>query len=238
MKALLRLIYDLQEGPSEADILLYPRSDVKIREVDPFGYLKGKFGVIHGRSRRGQTGWPFGPNAVAMDVFRLTHENWKNGLFDYKAAMLVEADCVPLRRTWLRELSEEWSGQSKLVLGHWDGSGKVIQPPISHVNGNLLFHPKIVDEIPDMAYGDVPVWGWDMAFWKQIAPFATPSRLIFNDYRLNTKNKPLTTPERLFQPRFHTHPENPLYGQELHPCYIHGCKGMTAIKYVREQLLA
>lgn len=237
MRELLRLICDLQEGPSNADILLFPRKDTKFRDTTSFDFVGKKFGFTKGRSRRIISGWPWGPNAVAMDVFRLTYENWKNGLFPYKAVLLMEADCVPLRPTWLKELSDEWDNQSKLVLGSWDGSGTIIQAPISHVNGNMMFHPKLVDFIPGLAYDDVPKAGWDMAYWKQIAPHATPSRLIFNDYRLNTTNNPLKTSERLFRPRFHDQPDNPLFGEELHPCYVHGCKGMAAINYVRQKFL-
>jgi hypothetical protein len=237
MLELLRLIYDLQQEPSNADILIFPRKDTKTRDIHCFDFLKGKFDVYRGRSRRIVAGWPFGPNAVAMDVFRLMYETWMVGSFIYKAVLLMESDCVPLRPSWIAELGEEWDKQSKLVLGHWDGSGTVIKPPTSHVNGNLLFHPSIVDNVRELAYDDLPRWGWDMAYWTKIAPFATPSRLIYNDYRLNTTNNPLVTPERLFRPRFHTHPENPLFGQELNPCWVHGSKGTKAIEYVRQRFL-
>jgi hypothetical protein len=235
MLALLRLIYDLQKKPADADILVFPRKDTKIRDVTCFDYLKGKFGVYRGRSRRIISGWPHGPNAVAMDVFRLMYETWLAGTFEYKAVLLMEADCVPLRPTWIKELSDEWDSQKNLVLGHWDGSGTVIKPPTSHMNGNLLFHPKLIEHVREMAYGDIPVWGWDMAFWHLFCPYSTPSRLIFNDYRMNTPNNPIKNSDWLFRPRVHTHPENPLYGQELNPCWLHGTKGMKAIEMVREK---
>ena len=103
-------------------------------------------------------------------------------------------------------------------------------------SGNLLFHPKIADEIPALLSADVPAAGWDMAFWPQMAPFTTPSRLIYNDYRLNTTNNPLPDAERLFRPHCHTYPDNPLVGQALNPCWLHGVKkSAKAIKYVRER---
>jgi hypothetical protein len=237
MLELLRLIYDLQQEPSNADILIFPRKDTKTRDIHCFDFLKGKFDVYRGRSRRIVAGWPFGPNAVAMDVFRLMYETWMVGSFIYKAVLLMESDCVPLRASWIRELSEEWDSQSKLILGHWDGSGTVLQPPTSHVNGNLMFHPKVVEHVRDLAYGEIPVWGWDMAFWPQLAPHTTPSKLIFNDYRLNTPRNPMVDEKRLFQPRWHTHPDNPLYAKILNPCWVHGCKGKEAINYVRSKLL-
>jgi hypothetical protein len=237
MRALLRLIYDVQSEPSNADILLYPRRDTKIRDLNCYEYLRGKFGLEYGRSRRQLQGWPHGPNAQAMDIFRQTYESWRAGMFNYKAVLLMEADCVPLRASWLRELHEEWDSQSGEALGHWDGSGKVLYAPKSHMNGNMLFHPELVHHVQDLAYADAPNGGWDMIFWPQIAPHATPSRLIYNDYRLNTTNNPLKTPERLFRPRFHSDPENPLHGQELNPCWLHGCKGTVAIDMVRKKLL-
>lgn len=235
MLALLQLIYDLQADVPLADILVYPRKDTKIRDSGAFDFLQGKFTLIKGRSRRILSGWPHGPNGLAMDVFRLTWDAYQAGQFPYQAVLLMEADCVPLRPSWIRELAEEWSSQSKLLLGHWDGSGTTLRPPISHLNGNLLFHPRIVEHVPKLAAPDVPNGGWDMAFWPQLAPYATPSRLIYNDYRLNTKNNPLLTPDRLFQPRYHRHPENPLVGEELHPCWLHGTKDFRAIAMVRER---
>lgn len=185
------------------------------------------------------SGWPHGPNALAMDAMIHCHKAWKEGKFQYKAALLMEADCVPLTRTWIDDLGQEWDGQTKSFLGHWDGSGKVIKAPTSHMNGNLLFHPSIIDhpEINGCVYGEIPRNGWDMNWWQRMAPHCTPSRLIFSDYKLNTANNPLPNPERLFMPRFHAHPDNPLHGQELHPSWVHGCKGLKAQQYVRAKLL-
>lgn len=237
MKELLRLIYDLQVGPANADILIYPRKDTKLRDPHQFDYLGDKFGLYLGRSKRIIAGWPHGPNALAMDAFKLCYDLWRFGGFNYKCGLLMEADCVPLRPLWIDELLKEWDSQTKLVLGHWDGSGTVIKAPTSHMNGNIMFNPKIVEMVPEMVGNDVPRNGWDMAWWQRMAPYCTPSRLIFSDYRLNTKNNPLPDAERLFRPRFHDNPDNPLYGQELNPCWLHGTKGLKAIKFVREKFL-
>lgn len=235
MMELLRLIFDLQDGPARADILTFPRKDTKLRDPNQFDYLREKFGLFLGRSKRIVAGWPHGPNALAMDAFKLTSQLMNMGLFPYKAALLMEADCVPLRPTWIAELIAEWDSQSKLVLGHWDGSGKVIKAPTSHMNGNIIFSPRIVERVPEMIGDEVPRNGWDMAFWQRMEPYCTPSKLIFSDYRLNTKNNPLPDAERLFRPRFHDNPDNPLYGQELNPCWVHGTKGTKAISFVRER---
>lgn len=240
MRHLLKLMADMEDGICPyADILLFPRADTKERRTDSWDHLNSKFSrVLRERSKRANTGWPHGPNAVAMDVFRHIHGVWQSGLFEWDACMLVEADCVPLKRLWHKDILDEWHSQKGLALGHWDGSGTNLVPPNSHMNGNLVFHPELVSKIPELGYGDVPRWGWDMAFWPKIAPYATPSRVIYSDYKLNTPVNPLLNAEQLFAERVHSHKENPLYGQKLKVSYLHGCKGLKGIEYARDRFLS
>lgn len=239
MLRLLHFIADLEDGVCPtADILIYPRRDTKMRDPGVFNFLAEKFYHVHrSRSRRPMQGWPSGPNAVAMDAFREVHTWWKEGRFEYEAAMLVESDCLPLRKGWSGEILAEWRAQDGLVLGHWDGSGKTIRAPISHMNGNLVFHPRLFDLEPDIAYGNVPAAGWDMAFWPKIAKYATPSKLIYNDYRLNTPKNPLRSCDHIWAPRFHRYKDNPLVDVELYPAYLHGIKGDEGIECARRKLL-
>ncbi len=233
---LLRLVNDM-EGPTcdNADILFCPRRDAILRECTYVDRLRIKFKEVSTfRGSRTMAGWPFGPNGLAMDVMRHVHQQWQAGTFKYDAVLLMEADCVPLRRTWIAELLTEWHSQDKLALGHWDGASGDYAPA-SHMNGNLIFHPRLIDRVPDMAYGDVPQWGWDMAFWKQFQPYSTPSKLIYSDYQLNTPKNPLISEDQLFGPKRHIHPENPLRNIDQYPCWLHGCKGLKAINWVRSR---
>jgi hypothetical protein len=233
MMALLKLIADLEPELSPyADFLTFPRWDTKTRDWRGVKALETKFKVIEGRSKRHGAGWPIGPNAVAMDAFKWTYAAWKENSFNYDAAFLIEADGLPLRRTWISELLAEWQSQQGLALGHWDGHGQANERG-SHMNGNMMFHPKLVDNAMELAYGDVPQMGWDMKIWSKIRPYATPSRLIYSDYRLNTPKNPMGSCERLFEAKVHTHPNNPLVGEKLYPAYLHGVKGLEGINCMR-----
>lgn len=235
MMALLSLCADLEPQFSNlADFLMFPALKNRTRDFTSVEKLSQKFNVLDSRSTRKQRGWPTGPNAVAMDAFRHCHGLWKAGNFNYDAALLMEADCVPLQANWIERLLGEWSGQQNLFLGHWDGPKG---PSGSHMNGNLMFHPSAFDIYPDMAYGPVPGQPWDFMFWGFIRPNATPSRLIYSDYRLNTRYNPMKDCGRLFMPRQHTNPENPLFGEKLDISYLHGCKGLQGIGCVRKKLL-
>lgn len=236
MMELLSLIADLEPHHNEiAEFVMFPRFDCRTRYYDKIHKLATKFPVHESRSKRQKVGWPLGPNAVAMDVFKEVHQKWKKGEFNYDAVMLMEADCVPLKRTWVADLYGEWCGQGKLFLGHWDGSET--GPVPSHMNGNLIFHPAAMDVIPEMAYGEVPSRGWDMQWWEKMRRHSTPSRLIYSDYQLNTRKNPLNNPERLFATRYHRHPENPLRDQPLDISYLHGVKGLNGIHWARKKLL-
>jgi hypothetical protein len=235
MFELLRLLGDLEPNKSQyADILLFPRFDTRWHGEGPQEALKSKFdGVYMGRSSRKRVGWPFGPNAVAMDVFKSILE-WKD--FPYSGVMLIEADCLPLRKTWIKELWQEWNSCDKLVLGHWDGSATE-NPPHGHMNGNLIFDRELVVKHPQIANGEIVKGGWDMVIWPMIRPDAAPSSLIFSDYQLNTRKNPLLGLDHLLRPRHHTRSDNPLYGQEIKPCWLHGCKKLEGLRLMRNYLL-
>jgi len=238
MNGLMNLMADLaQSYAPRIDFLLYPRYDTNIRELTALKALEKAFNVGGMRSRRQRSGWPYGPNAQAMDAFMDVRKLYDDGNFPYAGALLMEADCVPLTLSWADDILDEFVASGKLASGHWDGS-RDGNPPSSHMNGNLIFHPKLVHEIPELADGEVPMWGWDMHFWSRIRPFAHPSRLIYSDYRLNTPDNPLLGCNHLFAPRKHTHPDNPLSGQELKPSWLHGIKGTAGIDCVRSKLLA
>lgn len=243
MMALLELIADLEPKVSEyADILLFPRKDAKFRNERVIEKLRSKFDLVHeAKSKRLLTGWPVGPNALAMDLFQHIHGGWTRNEFTYEGVMLLESDCVPLSKDWIKDILWEWStlkysdgvAYRHLAMGHWDGSG--LDAAKSHMNGNFVFHPELIDKVPQLAYDEVPGWGWDMKYWPLIKPYAKPSKLIYSDYRLNTIKNPWRGCQSVWEPKFHTYPDNPLVGIPLQPVWLHGCKGKEAISCVREK---
>lgn len=218
--------------------MLYARADCRFHNQAVIESLSDKFdNVYRDRSVRPVSGWPFGPNALAIDLFRKIKSWYSSGQFPYTGVLLVEADCVPLRAGWIDEIRNEWLSSKALALGHWDGSGKNMKPPASHMNGNMVIHPELLNKIDGINSTEIPTWGWDMQYWDVICRYASPSRLIYSDYRLNTKKNPLTNCCKLWDHKEHTHPENPLYGEKLFPCWIHGTKGTLAQECVRKKLL-
>lgn len=173
-------------------------------------------------------GWPAGPNALAMDVFKHLYCN----KFEYEAAMLIESDCIPLDVNWIDKIMEEWRSHDKLVMGYWDGG---VHDGNSHLNGNLVFHPSIIDHVKGLAFDHIPTGGWDVVYWGQLRPHSYPSRLIFSDYRLNTPRNPLKSCEFLWEPKFHRHPDNPLRDEPLQPVWLHGVKGSAGYECVRKR---
>lgn len=236
MMELLKLLADIEKGRSEhADLLVLPRRDAKYRDEHIPASIYEKFGARFIQGRRWASGWPMGPNALAMDAFRETHERWKSGEWDYSGYMLLESDCVPLQANWLSALVSEWEAQPNHFLGHWIGHGTRIGG--SHMNGNLIYHPSFFDAHPHMAYGPVKHMPWDADWWPQIQASATASRLIYSDYRLNTRKNPWKGCDYLWEPKYNREESNPLCGQALNPVWIHGIKGMEGITCVRKKLL-
>jgi hypothetical protein len=233
MLALVKLICDLREDDNlDADILFMPKPEVRRWDTSILSLAKLKFDRVDElRGARPLTGWPMGPNALAMDAFAATHQMMRRGRFRYMAAMLLESDCIPTKRNWLEEIRNEYAECGKLVLGHYDPMGK--QP---HVNGNLVFHPNLIEKNPHMAYGNVPMTAWDYVFWPEISQDYAASRTIFSDYRLGTSKNPWKGCGHLFAEK--TFPKgHPYEGQKFHPSWFHGIKTEKGLLCARERLL-
>lgn len=232
MLDLVKLICDLRKDDNlNADLIFMPKPEVRRWDTSIIQLAKVKFDRVDEiRGVRAATGWPMGPNALAMDAFAATHQMWKRGRFGYSGAMLLESDCIPTRATWLEEIAEEYEACGKRILGHYDPSGSQ-----HHVNGNLVFHPSLFDEHPAMAYGETPMRAWDYDFWPQIQPNAAASRLIYSDYRLGTTKNPWKGCAHLFEekvfPKGH-----PYEGQSFAPAWFHGIKSERGLICAKERL--
>lgn len=226
--ALARLLADL--GPYGHDILFYARYDSQHDDAT-IAYCASRFANVRiGQSKRKISGWPIGPNAMVMDLWQLSHQKHKAGEWDYSGIMLLESDCVPLSRTWLADLYAEWSAGKQLLLGPWIGLKN--NPNQSHMNGNLIFSPRLTFTFPQCLSPNVPKLAWDVFFWRYYWKNARGSRLIYSDYRVK-----FTDCDALWAPR--SYPKgNPLHGQELRPVWLHGCKDPRAPECARARLLA
>lgn len=225
--ALARLLTDL--GPSPHHLLFFARYDTE-HDNETIRYCRNSFHtVLDARSTRRMAGWPIGPNAMAMDVFQLSHARHKAGEWDYEAIMFLESDCAPLRRDWLAAIAEEWQQGKQLVLGHWIG-GKA-DPSRSHMNGNLMFSPRLTFTVGAITQPRVPALAWDVYFWKHYVRYARASRLIYSDYRVK-----FTTCDALMAPR-KFEKGHPLGACEVQPAWLHGCKDSRAVECVRERLV-
>lgn len=226
--ALARLICDIV-GPTPHHLLFYARYDCE-HDEPTIAYAQRHFGnVITARSVRKISGWPIGPNAMVMDLFTLCHAKHKAGEWDYSGIMLLESDAIPLRTTFLTELADEWNAGKQLILGPWIGAKN--DPNKSHMNGNLMFSPRLTFTFPQLLASAVPKLAWDVFFWRYYWKQARASRLIYSDYRVK-----FTTCDALYAVRKYDK-GNPLFGAELQPAWLHGCKDAKAMECVRERLL-
>lgn len=155
--------------------------------------------------------YPKGPNTTALHLLRY---NWP----DYKAILLLEPDCCPLTPDWLIQLYDDWqdcAAAGKLLMGSWHPLN-ADHPTMGHLNGNLMFSPRINDhiEIPDVP-DDKP---WDTYLAATFQPNWARTGLIKN---LN-RHKTATTKQLM----------SPECGSKI-PVLSHGVKDDSAWEYAK-----
>lgn len=241
-KELMKLIADLEpEYNHRADFMLAIRKDMSFPRAE-LEYISSKFAVHTFQMRNLVDGWPHGCNIMWMEAATHVAFKCKRGEWPYKVMLTFEPDCVPLRKGWIEELINEWErSQPATFVGHYvcphkDGSvGKHPDTYYAHYNGNLMVATDFVDKVPNMR-GPAMNSGWDMFFASYMIQLGRPSRLIYNDYRRHVPEFQDMSEEELFSPR--QRPEgNPLHGEIIRPCFLHGCKKLSAIQHVRNRLL-
>lgn len=232
-KELLRLITDLESGNSEhCDILISYRFDVP-RDSEIESYVSKRF-IVHAHvTRRKTDGWPGGCNAQLSDTYGLFIENTRSGRWKYDYVLFLEGDDVPLRRGWIEEIHKEAYESGKLVIGPWLKKGDCGS---EHINGNCVIHKDFFRRCKRIM-NPPSNQGWDWFIRQDMMQHGHPSKLIFSDYRLGTTDNPWRGDEYLWEAKRYRDPANALYGKDLFPCILHGCKGMQAIEAVRKKLL-
>ncbi len=234
-EALLRLIADLEEKKCDtATILFSTRYDM---DPDPelVRYVSRRFDVLTHRSRRKADGWPAGPNAQFADTYSAFVNHTKSGTkgwnFDY--CLFLEADDVPMRRGWHEEIRQEAYLSGKMVIGPWL---KPMDCGHEHINGNCVIHKDFWRKCRQV-FTPPSSRGWDVAIKHDMMRNGHPSKLIYSDYRLGTTDNPWKSDEHFLGPRRYLDPSNALYGQDLYPSVLHGCKTTQGLDAVRKKLL-
>lgn len=140
MKGLLKLIADMEpEGASSiADLVIVNRFDAEPLEPAALHYLARKFHVFTHKSLRQGTGWPVGCNSLTFGALEWFYSMSAErlGIPRYKAGFLLEADCCPLNRDWLRIFDNAWNR----LRGRACIAGCQVEGPsiARHINGNMF----------------------------------------------------------------------------------------------------
>lgn len=186
-----------------------PRFDLLINPTIPqLVGRKFKVEIKHTTSR--WAGWPGGCNAMALDVLRDASKRT-----DINGVLMLEPDCLPLRRDWLDQLIESWGAAPLgcLALGAWRDSGS----EFGHINGCGIFHPKLY-ELVHMEHLVGPNSAWDAAIAPYIHQNWKETTLIRNAWNTTTVT------------------EETLYGHwigERAPVLFHGAKDDSGYEIVK-----
>lgn len=234
-RELVKLWTDLEPSFNHDVLLAFiSRFDIAPEAIgrDIIDYAATKFQVITHQCRRIGVGWPTGCNQLEVGAYEWFVERNRDYTLDIPYIFLAETDTVPLRPTWLAEITQEAYDNNIRILGAYF----VQEDGYAHINGNCVIHKDFWRDCKDIWVVN-PYVGWDVAIGKEALKYGTPSRLIWQDYRLGAPDNPWKGDDHLFAIKmFHTR-TNPLHGQELRPAMIHGVKCMRGIEAVRERFL-
>ncbi len=233
-RELVKLWADMEDTfNNEVTLLLASRNDLETHCIgqDIIDYAQTKFKVILHKCRRPGVGWPHGCNQLEVGVYEWFVEENRSGNFDFPYLFLAETDTVPTRKGWLREIMNEAYDNNISILGAYFTA----EDGLPHINGNCVLHRDFWLK-SRCIWTISPSMGWDVAIGKQAMQYGTPSRLIWQDYRLGMPDNPWRNDDHLFAAKRYNAPTNPLHGQDLFPAFIHGCKTRQAIDAVRKRV--
>ena len=230
---LARLIADLQpEKRDDVYVLFTARFDAT-HDSDTIKYVGEKFPVITYTTKRKATGWPNGPNQMmACSYEHIILKERADGK-KYGPVMFIEADCVPLAVDWIDRLIAEYKASGKMVIGAWLKKGDA---GIEHINGNCIISTELFKKCKQILNPQTR-GGWDATCAYGILPNAAPSRLIWSDYQLGMAHNPWKGDDYLWEAKRYKAKDNPLYGEDLYPVWLHGVKVPDGIKAARKRLL-
>lgn len=160
---------------------------------------------------RHEVGYPASPNYMAHDTI-LDAANWK----DVCGVLLMESDCVPVDAGWIHRLVAEWrwaEAAGKLVMGSWRPECS----DVGHINGNMVFHPKLAERVDLPACP--PKKAWDVFWATRLAPVWCRTGLISNRYcEMYLDSETLAKPEC----------------GSLPPVLIHGVKDNSVWQHIQK----
>lgn len=211
----------LEKTTAEADLLFVGRYDADHPSPEIVRHVREKFRrVSYWRCTRDGEGFPEGCNNLAYGLFQyLLDERRVNGnLLDIDAMLMLEADCVLTRPSWLKDLIIEWEGAKacgKYVAGAVQPAGRWNPGSTVHVNAAALYHPELLLYHKCLVGGPREI-GWDYYHGRQMVPVTHDSALFKLDYQKKT-----ITPEELFS--------------DQRIVVYHGVKDDSAIRAVRKR---
>lgn len=230
---LARLITDLEPEKREDVLFLFTsRFDAKFDD-ETVAYVSRRFNVLKHRTKRMATGWPNGPNQMMACSFEHIIERAKRKEIDATHVLFMESDCVPLHKDWISMLDNEFKACEKKVLGAWLEKGDA---GCRHINGNCIISTDFWKKCPGILHPPAR-GGWDATLAYAIMPNGAPSKLIWSDYQLGLPVNPWKGDDFLWEPKRYKAPTNPLFGQDLQPCWFHGIKTMDGLTAARKRLL-
>lgn len=157
---LARHIASLEDGfRNDVTLMFCHRHDCEPPGSDALERVAEKMPVAVFKCSEHETGYPASPNFMAMEIMRHVRTLAD---FNYNAALLMEADCVPVAHDWIDQLMGDWnraSAAGKYLMGSWRKECS----DFGHVNGNMVFHPMITEwlQFPETLHE-----AWDI----QLAP--------------------------------------------------------------------
>lgn len=211
----------LDKKTDDIDLLFVGRFDADYPTPEIMEHAKQKLrNVNYWRCMRIGYGHPDGCSQLAYGAIQYIQDQRRanSAYLDIDCFLMLEADCVFTRKTWVEELQQAWQetvAAGKKICGAIQPNGRWVNVE-EHVNAVALYEPDLLKTIPCLVGGPVTM-GWDYVYRREMLPIARDTPLIKLDYK-----KPTITKEELFD-------QNP---QVL---IYHGCKDDTAIRHVREK---
>lgn len=232
--ALARLMADLEPVKRDDVVFLFTARFDCAHDEETVSYVAQKFRVIKYTTKRKATGWPNGPNQMMGCSYEFCVEQYRFGkLPGIKGVMFMEADCVPLHKYWISMLIKEYDQSGMQIMGAWLKRGDC---GVEHINGNCIIGINFWRRNKSIFHPDEK-GGWDATLAHILLPNGHPSRLIWSDYQLGQPHNPWRGCDYLWQAKRYQDPQNALYGQDVHPVFLHGVKIMSGIECARKRLL-
>jgi hypothetical protein len=169
-------------GIGEAELVILAPGDFRLPES-----VKAWRKVTFLRDRDNLKGWPYGPNSAFRQL--AWHMHFRKGGND-EPWLFCEPDCIPLRDSWLAELSAAYARAGKPFFGARI-PGAATYP--EHMSGNAIYPAKAVLWAPSLVSEKKMNVAWDIRSAFQVMPQMVATDLIFQLYR----NPPIKSLEEL-----------------------------------------